>query len=250
MRRTRLSFLTAALTAVALMATGCVFIPSGAGGTDTIEQPADDVAGSPQNMAVGGVTYTADGVLLSDAAPTLAAPPDSDGIEVAVVFDAMCPHCAQFEVTYGQTLHELVDRGDITLTAYPVAFVAQDASQRSANAFMAVASLHPQSVKGFQELLMVGNLGSQGAGLDADELIEAAAAAGASSPELETAIREESYADWVDIVHSGLMGQNFPGTDVAVTSTPFVVADGQPIEPDTFAGTADEALERLRDHLR
>lgn len=256
MRRTRSSLLLAALAASTLAMSGCVFMPAavsgdsdGGGGDSGPEQAQQADSAGPLNFAVGGVTYTADGVLESDGATSLAAPPETDAVDVAMVFDPMCPHCANFEATYGDTMHELVDRGEITLTVYPIAFVVKVPSQRSANAFIAVASFHPESAREFQDLLLAANLETGSNGLGTEDLIELAASAGASSPELETAIREQSYQDLVETITSQLLGQTFPGSSVTVSGTPFLVAEGTQLDIATFEGSADDALERLQAQL-
>ena len=202
---------------------------------------------TPMNLEVGGVTYTSEGVVESDAAPAFAPPPETDAIDVGMVFDPMCPHCANFEAEFGETIAALVDSGDITFTAYPVAFVAGELSEKSANAFYAVVSYSPEHAQEFQQQLLAENF-AQG-GLDDDALIELASSVGATDERIAQAISEGSFIDLIRDLTSGVLGQELPGTGVTVSGTPLIFAEGVELESPTFSGTPEEALETLESQL-
>lgn len=246
MRRSKLSLLTASLVAAAFALSGCS-LPfgndDGGGGASNgdgagVEQPA--------NMPVGGVTFTADGVVTSDETPSLAPPPETDAVDVALIFDPMCPHCALFEETFGPALNELVDSGDITLTVYPLAFVVPNPSATSVNAFMAVTSYHPEVTQEFQTLLLAANSQTNGAGLNNDELIELASSLGADSPEVAEAIENGVYQVAIDMLNEQLLGKNFPETNIEVLGTPMVIVEGREVPLDQMSPDAAALLALLQ----
>lgn len=248
MKLSRLATLSAVVVTGALALSGCVL---------TQPEPPAETPGDgnetvttglvPLNFEVGGVTFTSEGVIESDARPELAAPPETDAIDVGVVFDPMCPHCAQFEGQYGETINALVDSGEITLTTYPVAFVAGQLSMESANAFYAVASFAPEAAQEFQTALLAANM--QQGGLDGDALIELAASLGAEDDRITKAITEGAFNSTIQEMTDAMLGQEIPGTGVTVSGTPTVFAEGVELQPDTFAGTPEEALETLQSQL-
>lgn len=243
MRRSKLPLLAASLATAALALSGCVFsFGSGSG-----EEPSDVSASEhPLNFAVGGVTFTEDGVLPSESGPVVAAPPETDALDVALIFDPMCPHCATFEETSGPALKELVDNGDITLTMYPLAFVSPTASVDSVNAIMAVTTYHPDAAYEFQSQLLAANLASQGSGLNDDELVSLAAEVGADSEEVESIIRNGTYNSFVDTIDGSLRGQTFPDTSVDVAGTPMIIVEGRSVEPAAIGSDAATALAALQ----
>lgn len=247
-QRNRLIASFAAVAASALALTGCVIggpapTPPDDSGSDT-GATASDV---PLNAAVGGVTFTSDGVATSDAEPDLGAPEDTDAIDVGMVFDPMCPHCATFEADYGETLNELVESGRITLTLYPVAFVAGEMSEAGANAFFAVAAYAPEAAWEFQQQMLATGL-SQG-GLDADTLKQLAAEAGADDPLVAEAIDSGSFQSYVQSQTGTLLGNEIPGTGVVVSGTPLLFADDVELSSTTFEGSADDAFAALEDQV-
>lgn len=241
MKSSRIKTALAALFVGALVLTGC----SMGGPPEPPETATEGLV--PMNLETAGVTYTSDGVLESDAAPAFAAPPETDAIDVGMVFDPMCPHCANFEAQFGETIASLIDSGDITLTAYPVAFVAGELSEKSANAFYAVVSYSPEHAQEFQTELLAANL-VQG-GLDDDALIELAASVGATDEKIEQAITEGSFIDLIKGLTEQVLGQEIPGTGVTLSGTPLIFAEGVELESPTFSGTPEEALATLESQL-
>lgn len=241
------TFAVVAAGAVAL--TGCVIggTPPTPPAEPTSDNGSSTASDTPLNAAVGGVTFTSAGVAPSDEAPDLAAPAETDAIDVGLVFDPMCPHCAVFEAEYGETLAQLVDSGQITLTLYPVAFVAGPVSEAGANAFLAVAAYAPDSAWEFQQLMLATGM-NQG-NLDADTLKGLAGEAGADDARIAEAIDNGSFVSFVQDQTGSLLGNEIPGTDVEVTGTPLVFAEGVTLESTTFDGSADDAFASLKDQV-
>lgn len=112
--------------------------------------------------------------------------------------DFYCPHCQEFEATYGPTLTDLVDEGSITLEVHPVALSSlntasgTDFSARSAGAMYCVAIDNPDASLAF--LTSVFQTEPSGEGLTDDELVAHAEAAGALGA--ADCIRDETYADY------------------------------------------------------
>ncbi|HIY64943.1 MAG TPA: DsbA family protein [Candidatus Agrococcus pullicola] len=243
MRRSKLPLLAVSFVAAAFALSGCVF----QFGSSEGDAPGDvSVSEHPLNFGAGGVTFTEDGVLTTESGPLVAAPPETDALDVALIFDPMCPHCATFEETSGPALKELVDNGDITLTMYPLAFVSPTASVDSVNALMAVTTYHPDAAYEFQSQLLSANLASNGSGLNDDELVALAADLGADSQEVESIIRNGTYDSFVDTIDSSLRGQTFPGTSVEVMGTPMVIVDGREVAPADVGSDAATALAALQ----
>ena len=247
---TKRAFTTFAVVAAgALALTGCVI-----GGNaptppsdSTFDNGSSTASDTPLNAAVGGVTFTSDGVATSDDAPNLGAPTETDAIDVGVVFDPMCPHCAVFEAEYGEKLAQLVESGQITLTMYPVAFVAGPVSEAGANAFLAVAAYAPESAWEFQQFMLATGL-NQG-NLDAETLKTLATEAGADDPRVADAIDNGTFVSFVQDQTAALLGNEIPGTGVEVTGTPLIFAEGVTLESATFDGSVDDVFASLEDQV-
>lgn len=139
--------------------------------------------------------------------------PDSEGInsetgaiqvgtgsdELDVWFDFYCPHCQQFEKTYGPTIDDLLEEGTITANFFPVALAnlnaasGTDFSERSANAMYCVAEAAPDAAYPFMQAVFGTNL--SGGGMTDDELIAAAEKAGATG--VDACVVDREYVDFV-----------------------------------------------------
>lgn len=139
-------------------------------------------------------------------------------VTVAVYEDFQCPSCAVFKEDTGDFLREAVSSGRIVLEYRPFTFLA-DAStnrytSRAANAAACVADATGvvQFAK-FHDLAFAKQPDEGGPGPEDDTLIAWAEKAGAS--DVDSCIRDERFADWVNQAVT-------EGRDRGVSQTPTV----------------------------
>ncbi|MGY1602442.1 DsbA family protein [Geodermatophilus sp. SYSU D00815] len=146
-------------------------------------------------------------------------------VTVDVYEDFQCPVCKTFEEESGATLASLVADGTVRLRYHGMAFLDtsanDDYSTRALNAAAVVLdAAGPDAFRAFHDLLFADQPAEGGPGLTDEQLVEHAAEAGASGAEVERAIGDLAYGDWVQRV-----------TDAAsrdgVTGTPTVLVDGE-----------------------
>lgn len=168
-------------------------------------------AAAPANTVDGGTAIT----IGRDDAP----------VTLDVYEDFQCPACANFEKESGETLAQLVADGSARVVYRPIAFLDRASpdrySTRSLNAAgVVVDAAGPEAFVRFIGLLYERQPVEGTPGLTDDELIELAADAGASGPEVERGIRDLVFEDWTKMV-----------TDRAsrdgVNQTPTVLLDGE-----------------------
>ncbi|WP_051683919.1 thioredoxin domain-containing protein [Blastococcus sp. URHD0036] len=214
LRRRRRGQLIAGITvAVVVVAAVLVTVLVQSARTDTADAvaPANTAAGTAETgFAVG-----------SPGAP----------VTVDVYEDYLCPACRAFEESTGDTLDQLVADGEVLVRYRPVAILdrfSDDAySTRAANAAAVVAdTAGADAFHAFSESLFAQQPAENGPGLTDDELIDAAAQAGAQGDDVAAAIRDLRFGDWVA-----------SATDRAsrdgLTGTPRILVDGEPLEAPT-----------------
>lgn len=148
--------------------------------------------------------------------------------------DFQCPACRQFEEATGDTVDDLVDDGSIQVRYHPIAildrFSTDDYSTRSANAAAVVADeAGPAAFGEFHRLLYDQQPAEGGPGLTDDELVSTAAAAGASGTDVEDAIRNLRYGDWVQTVAD-------QASRDGITGTPTILVDGEVLQDRSAVG--------------
>lgn len=160
--------------------------------------------------------------------------------QVDVWFDFYCPHCQDFEDTYGPTLDDLISAGDITLNLHPVALSGLNAasgtdfSKRSASALYCVAAQDADAAFTFSKTLLAADV--SGAGPTDEELIALASDVGVAG--IDDCITERAYVDFVDA-----QTREIPVSSSGDRGTPTLVINGDfvPVTGDVRA----ELIDRL-----
>jgi protein-disulfide isomerase len=202
----------------------------------------------PRNMATGGISLEgADLTAISTPAPagdsTPTPQPTIGGGRVLIQAyeDFGCPICQQFEQTYGSQIKQLVTSGAAVIQYHPVAildrnFTDGDYSTRAANAAAAVANYSPKAFYKFHTTMYESDVQPKegGAGLSDDRLIEIARQAGATNmSEIEQAIRDQQFKNWVGARTDEFTSNGGPLADVKFPSsrqgagTPTLIVNGQ-----------------------
>lgn len=155
-------------------------------------------------------------------------------VTVDLYEDFQCPNCRNFEAQTGSTLTQLVDQGKVKLRYHVMAFLDNSTnnrySTRAANAAAVVTNAAGDAAfEKFHGLLYANQPPETGNGLSDQQLIQYAAQAGASGPQVQQAITGLKYGDWVK-----------KSTDQAskdgVTGTPTVLVNGQQLTDLSPAG--------------
>ncbi|QCR19902.1 DsbA family protein [Agrococcus sp. SGAir0287] len=242
----RSASVVSALLATLVLA-GCVLVPPPA------PSPAGAASGFPANMASHGVLQTDAGVVTTPEAAAAPVPTTDvgDRIHVVVYVDLLCPFCGQFEATNGAMLADAVAAGEVALETHPVSFLDRlslgtEYSTRAANLVAAVASLHPEATPAVLRALFEQQPAEDTTGLDDDELLAIAAAAGAQSEALDEAVAAVAFRPFVEAATEAATTQPLPGDGSPLTGTPTVLVDGarytgQPGDAAAFAAALEAA---------
>ncbi len=198
----------------------------------------------PRNMASDG--FKLDVGLVPVSTPALAiddTPITSEAnapgvVDIQLYVDYLCPICGEFEEVNGPLITTLVESGAATVEIRPIAILTGRSagtqySIRSANLAACVANYSPDAFYDVHTALFTAQPEEGTPGLDDDELLSIATAAGASSASIETCVREQQFKSWVlaatDRATNGpLAVQNAAIEKVA--GTPTVLVNGQLFE--------------------
>lgn len=139
--------------------------------------------------------------------------------------DFQCPHCREFEKTYGSTITKLVDSGAVATDYYMVAIlnspINKNYSTRAANAAYCVADENKDAFLRFHGALFAQQPDEgSGAAPDNNSLIETARQAGAAGG-VPQCINSGKHSDMVD----GLAAA------AKIQATPTIRLNGQDISP-------------------
>ncbi|MDZ5145776.1 DsbA family protein [Microbacterium testaceum] len=161
--------------------------------------------------------------------------------------DFMCPICNQFEQSYGPTLDQLAESGEITLNVHPIAILDSRSqgtqySTRSANAAYCVAVDNSANIPAFVKALYAQQPTENTAGLDNETLAKIATASGASSG-VASCITDGTYAKFVTAMTEKTPLQ--PGS--SRPATPTIVVDGKTLnnQQDLTGDPQKDIVQRL-----
>jgi protein-disulfide isomerase len=156
-------------------------------------------------------------------------------VVLAIYEDFQCPHCRDFEKTFGPTLNKLVETGAAAVDYNLVAILNatnKGFSTRAANAAYCVADENKEAFVRFHSALFAQQpVEGSGTGPDNAALIETARQAGAAGGVPEC-INSGRYNDMV----KGLAAAS------KVTATPTIRLNGEDINP----ATPDELIAKVR----
>lgn len=135
--------------------------------------------------------------------------------------DFHCPHCAEFEEQFGQTLTDAQDAGQLTLRIFPMAFI-DAGSLSAANAFACAAE------GGFGEAYYTGLFANHTLGWSDAQLTQLAEQVHGSVPDaFASCVTRRSHEDWVDSI-------NDAAAAAGVTGTPTMFLDGTQVDVSTL----------------
>ncbi|MEO8263025.1 MAG: thioredoxin domain-containing protein [Pseudolysinimonas sp.] len=199
----------------------------------------------PANMASDGIliTGTADGlkVVENDAIPAGGdpTPTDTDSLtaqlHIVTYLDYLCPFCNQFEATNGAAIQQLIESGTADLEIHPIAILDRSSlgtnySTRSANAAACVAQYSPDQYLDVNAALFAAQPQEQTAGLSDDDLIDVLSGAGASSDDITTCIRDQTFKAWVSAATTRTLADPDLKNADGNFGTPTVLVNGQRYE--------------------
>jgi protein-disulfide isomerase len=155
-------------------------------------------------------------------------------VTVNLYEDLQCPNCRAFEAESGSTLDQLAAQGKVVLHYHPMSFLDSSANQnfstRALNAAAVVTdATGDQAFKKFHDLIYANQTPETGPGMSDAQLISYARQAGASGPQVSSAIKNLKYADWVKKVTE-------QASKDGVTGTPTVIIGGQQVQDLSPAG--------------
>jgi protein-disulfide isomerase len=154
---------------------------------------------------------------------------------LAIYEDFQCPHCRDFEKTFGPTIAKMVDSGAVAVDYYMLSILNRSNagySSRAANAAYCVADEDKDAFKRFHSALFAQQpQEGTGSGPDKAALIETARQAGVTGG-VPDCINKGSY----EKMTKGL------AASTKVSSTPTIRLNGQDINP----ATPDELLAKVR----
>jgi protein-disulfide isomerase len=155
---------------------------------------------------------------------------------LALYEDFQCPHCRDFEKTFGPTITKLTDSGAIATDYYMVSILNSSAnrnySTRAANAAYCVADESKDAFLRFHGALFAQQPEEgSGSAPENSQLIETARQAGAAG-KVPDCINKGKYSDMVE----GLAAA------AKITATPTIRLNGQDISP----ATPDELIAKVK----
>ncbi|NQX29365.1 thioredoxin domain-containing protein [Microbacteriaceae bacterium VKM Ac-2854] len=207
----------------------------------------------PANMASDGIVLTGDGSTITAsttaAVPAGGSPTATDEstvrasgvVTIDLYVDYFCPHCGTFESTNMTQLKEWVTAGYATLEIHPVAILDSASlgtsySSRAANAAACVANDDPDHFLAVHEALFAQQPQENTAGLDDDALRALVSGAGVTDDSVFACITGGEFRTWVSDATERATSGPLASTDIALSSTPTVLVNGQ-----QYTGANDDA---------
>jgi protein-disulfide isomerase len=193
-------------------------------------------------LIAGGIGY---GVYASQRSDSYTAPAgavedgtgiatSSGSVTVDIYEDFMCPHCKEFEDTYGTQVTQLGSEGKAQLVYHPIAILDQSSTTKYSTRAAAAAGCAAAGGK-FQEYTkaLFAQQPSEGsAGLSDDQLIQIGTSVGLSDSTFGQCVRDGTYSPWVQHVTD-------EASAAGVTGTPTVMVAGKPVENLTAQAITD-----------
>lgn len=201
----------------------------------------------PLNMQSDGIKigegFVAErtGGLASGRDPIPSAENPADVIDIRVYVDYLCANCGSFEENNSGSIRAWVESGAATVEIHPIAVLTTKSagtqySLRAANAAACVAEFSPDSFLDFHDALFVDQPAEGSVGLDDEELVARASAAGVTGiAAVRDCVAEGRFRAWVRAATERAISGPIPGADIeAVVSTPTILVNGE-----QFAYSAD-----------
>ena len=142
-------------------------------------------------------------------------------VTIDLYSDFHCPHCAEFEEQFGQTLTDAQQAGQVELRIFPMAFI-DSGSMSAANAFACAAEA------GFGEAYYAALFANHTLDWSDSQLIQLAEQVHGSVPDtFSSCVTQRSHQDWVDSI-------NDAAAAAGVTGTPTMFLDGDQVDLTTI----------------
>ncbi|MCU6482338.1 DsbA family protein [Arthrobacter sp. A2-55] len=159
-------------------------------------------------------------------------------VQTVIYLDFLCPHCNEFEKTYGAQLKTWQDEGKITVEYRPLNFLNRfssgtNYSARAAAAAACVANTSPDKYKAFVDALFADQPAENSKGLDNATLKKMATDAG--SADIGSCVDAKTYRPYVEYTSALATGHGINGT-------PTVFMDGKQYSTGTFTDFANAIL--------
>jgi protein-disulfide isomerase len=153
--------------------------------------------GQPEPTVITGPGSSGQGVTVGK---------DGAKAHIDLYLDFRCPHCKEFEDESGATIDKLVDDGTATVTYWPLMFVNPQSSPRLANAFAAAAA--NGKARSYADELYADFSKSW----TDDQLVELGKQLGIDDAKFEAAVRDNTYASWLDSIAQAANTRKVEGT--------------------------------------
>lgn len=183
-------------------------------------------------VIAGGIGWA---VWSSQRSDTFTTPPGANEAGTGIVYgdgpvtielyeDFLCPACAQFQQTTGQTIDRLVDEGKARVVFHPVAFLNRYSTTAYSTRSSAASGCAAQGGKfrEYAEALFERQPAEGGAGLSDGELVDIAAGVGLNRDDFRSCVSDGTYKGWTEHVTED-------ASKSGVNSTPTVKVNGQEV---------------------
>jgi protein-disulfide isomerase len=178
--------------------------------------------------AVPSPAATTAPMTVADGVPLVLGPADAP-VKIAVYEDFHCPHCAEFEEEFGETLTEAQRSGKARIELYPMSFI-DEGSAAAANA-MACAS-----EAGFGQNYYQGLFANHTLKWSDEQLIDLAGKVGGNvSDGFRTCVTTKRHAGWVDSINTAAEKNGVQGT-------PTMFLNGSPVDLETLTPESLKAM--------
>lgn len=147
---------------------------------------------------------------------------------IEVYVDFRCPHCEEFEEEARSTINELVDSGAAKLTYNPLAFVSDQDSPRTANAFGCAAA--EGKARGYHDGLFANFI----LAWTDEQLVELGTKVELTGDTFAQCVTANTYAGWVSSVGKAAAARGVQGT-------PTVFVNGTRLPPDQLSAAGIRA---------
>ena len=146
-------------------------------------------------------------------------------VTVTLYEDFHCPHCAEFEDTFGDTLTKAEGSGSVKIELYPMSFI-DAGSKRAANGMACAAAA------GFPQTYYLGLFANHTLEWNSDQLIKLAGVTGSTATDTFTScVKNQTYNGWADSINATATKNN-------VSSTPTMFLNGRPVDVATLTPEA------------
>jgi protein-disulfide isomerase len=182
--------------------------------------------------AVPSPAVTTAPITVTDGMPLVLGSADAP-VKITLYEDFHCPHCAEFEDAFGNTLTEAQQSGKARIELYPMSFI-DEGSAAAANAMACAAEA------GFGQNYYLGLFANHTLQWSDEQLIDLAGKVGGDVTEaFRTCVSSKQHAGWVESI-------NAAADKNGVQGTPTMFLNGNPVDlqtltPDSLKAMIDQA---------